>query len=86
MTLGFRKIKIDGIVKIGNKYYIAGENFTEHSSVSLEGKVLKTTYLSPTMLALNQKVDQQDVSKLEVSQVDSKDDTVLSSINSLEEL
>lgn len=86
MTLGFRKIKIDGIVKIGNKYYITGENFTEHSSVSLEGKVLKTTYLSPTMLALNQKVDQQDVSKLEVSQVDSKDDTVLSSINSLEEL
>lgn len=84
--LGFRKIKINDIVKIGSKYYITGENFTEYSSVSLDGKVLKTTYLSPTLLGLNEKVDPEDVSKLEVSQVDPKDDTVLSSINSLEEL
>lgn len=86
MTMGYKKIKIKDIVQIDNDYYIKGENFTEHSSISLDGKILKTIYLSPTLLGLQQKVEPEDVSRLQVSQVDTKDDTVLSTINSLEEL
>ena len=62
---------IDGIISIGKKYYIKGQNFTEHSTVSLDGKVLKTVYLSPTLLGLSEKIDQKDVKKLRVSQIDS---------------
>lgn len=86
MTMGHKKIKINDVVKIGSKYYITGKNFTESSKVSLEGKVLSTTYLTPELLGLNEKVDKEDIPKLKVSQIDSKDNTILSSINSLEEL
>ncbi len=86
MKMGYKEIKINEIVKIGNSYYIKGENFTEHSRVSLNGKLLKTIYLSPTLLGLQEKVDPADVMKLKVSQIDTKGDSVLSTINSLEEL
>ncbi len=86
MTMGHSKIKIKDIVKIGDNYYIRGENFTEHSSVSLDGKLLDTVYLSPTLLGLTEEIDVDDVSKLQVSQIDTKDDTILTTINSLEEL
>ena len=86
MSMGYKKIKIDGIISIGKKYYIKGQNFTEHSTVSLDGKVLKTVYLSPTLLGLSEKVDQKDVKKLRVSQIDSKDETILSTIGVNEEL
>jgi phosphoglycerol transferase MdoB-like AlkP superfamily enzyme len=86
MRMGYKDIKIKDIVKIGGSYYIRGENFTEHSTISLDGKVLKTIYLSPTLLGLQEKVDPDDVSKLQVSQIDTKDDTILSTIGGQEEL
>ena len=86
MKMGYKEITIDKIVKIGDRYYITGKNFTEHSSVSLKGKVLKTVYLSPTLIGLEQKVDPEDVAKLKVSQIDTKDDTILTTIGGLEEL
>ncbi|MDO4176253.1 MAG: sulfatase-like hydrolase/transferase [Bacillota bacterium] len=70
MQMGVKEIKIDSIVKIGDKYYIKGENFTEYSKISLDGEVLKTVYLGPTILALNEDVDPKDVSKMKVSQVE----------------
>lgn len=85
MTMGYKKIKIDKIVKIGDDYYIKGKNFTEHSTVSMDGKVLKTIYLSPTLLGLQESIDPEDVSKLQVSQIDTKDDTILTTINSNEQ-
>lgn len=86
MKMGHKKIKIQDVVKIGEKYYIRGENFTEASKVSLNGELLKTTYLTPELLGLNEKIDKKDAPKLQVSQIDNKDNTILSSINSLEEL
>ena len=82
----YKKIKIEDVVKIGTKYYIRGQNFTESSKVSLNGKVLKTVYLTPELLGLSEEVKKEDVPKLQVSQIDSKDNTILSTINSLEEL
>ena len=70
MKMGVKEIKIDEIVQIGENYYIKGQNFTEFSKVSLNGKVLKTAYLGPTILALNEEVDPNDVDKMKVSQVE----------------
>ncbi len=70
MKMGIREIKIDEVVQIGEKLYIKGKNFTENSKVSLDGKVLKTIYLGPNILGLLEEVDQEDVSRMKVSQVD----------------
>ena len=77
MQMGVKKIKIDEIVQIGNRYYIKGQNFTEYSRISLNGEVLKTVYLGPTILALNEEVDPNKVSDMKVSQVE-KNKEVLS--------
>ena len=68
--MGVKDIKIDEIVQIGEKYYIKGQNFTEFSKISLDGEVLKTVYLGPNILALNEQVDPNDVDKMKVSQVE----------------
>ena len=86
MKMGFRTIKIKEIVKIGDKYYIKGKNFTERSIISLDGKKLSTVYLSPTLLALNESIEDEDAEKLEVSQVDKSDETVLTTVGANEEL
>lgn len=70
MKMGVKDIKIDEIVQIGDKYYIKGQNFTEYSKISLDGDVLKTVYLGPTILALNEEVDPSRVSEMKVSQVE----------------
>ena len=77
MKMGVKEIKIDNIVKIGDKYYIKGQNFTEFSKISLDGKVLKTVYLGPTILALNEDVDPSRVKDMKVSQVE-KNQEILS--------
>ncbi len=78
MKMGVKTIKIDSVVNVGGKFYIKGQNFTEQSKVTLDGKTLKTTYLSPSLLGLNQKVDQSDVPKMKVSQIDKSNDTIIS--------
>ena len=70
MKMGVKDIKIDEIIQIGDKYYIKGQNFTEFSKISLDGEVLKTVYLGPNILALNEQVDPNDVDKMKVSQVE----------------
>ena len=86
MTMGHKMIEIVGTVKIGNKYYIKGKNFTARSIITLKGKQLSTTYLSPTLLALNEKVDVEDVPLLEVSQVDKSEEEILTTVGANEEL
>ena len=70
MRMGVKEIKIDSVVKIGERYYIKGENFTEYSKISLDGEILKTTYLGPTILALSEEVDPARVKEMKVSQVE----------------
>ena len=48
LKMGVKDIKVTDVVKIGENYYIKGENFTEFSKVSLDGKILKTVYLGPS--------------------------------------
>ena len=70
MKMGVKDIEIEEIVQIGDKFYIKGKNFTEFSKISLDGKVLKTVYLGPNILALNEEVDPEDASRMKVSQVE----------------
>lgn len=77
LKMGVKDIEITDVVKIGEDYYIKGKNFTEYSKVSLDGKILKTVYLGPTILALKEEVDPEDVSRMKVSQVE-KNKEVLS--------
>ena len=75
--MGVKDIKIDEVVKIGEDYYIKGQNFTEFSKISLDGEILDTVYLGPTILALKEEVDPEDVSRMKISQVE-KNKEVLS--------
>jgi hypothetical protein len=86
MKMGHKNIGIKDLVKIGDRYYLRGENFTERSIISMEGKQLSTVYLSPTLLALNEKIDPNDIDKLEVSQVDKSKETILTTVGANEEL
>jgi hypothetical protein len=86
MKMGHKDISIKEIKKIGDRYYIRGSNFTERSIISLNGKQLSTVYLSPTLLALNEAVDPDDIEKLEVSQVDKSEEEILTTVGANEEL
>ena len=86
MKMGHKDISIEGIKKIGDRYYISGNNFTERSIISLDGKQLSTVYLSPTLLALTESVDPEDINKLEVSQVDKSEEEILTTVGANEEL
>lgn len=77
MKMGVSPIKIDEIVQVGENYYIKGQNFTEYSKVSLDGKPLKTIYLGPTLLGLKEEVDPEDIADMKISQVE-KNDVILS--------
>ena len=75
--MGVADITIEEVIQVGEKYYIKGRNFTEYSKINLDGKILDTVYLGPTILGLKEEVDPKDVSKMKVSQVE-KDNKILS--------
>ena len=78
MKMGIHDIKIDKVVKVGDKYYIKGENFTEYSKVTLDGETLKTIYLGPNLLGLLESVDLEDAAKMKVSQIDKSNKEIIS--------
>jgi hypothetical protein len=77
MKMGVRKIKVEKVVEIGKKYYIKGQNFTPFSKISIDGRVLDTIFLGPSVLGLLEEVKPEDVSKMKVSQVE-KNNQILS--------
>lgn len=77
MKMGVKKIKVEKVVEIGKKYYIKGQNFTPFSKISIDGEVLDTIFLGPTVLGLLEEVKPDDVSKMKVSQVE-KNNEILS--------
>lgn len=70
MKMGVKPIKVDEVVRVGDSLYIKGENFTEFSKISLDGKILKTIFLGPSVLGLKEEVDPSAVSRMKVSQVE----------------
>ena len=77
LKMGVKDIKIESIEKIGDKHYIKGENFTEYSKVNLDGEILDTVYVSPTLLELREEVDDTAVARMRISQVE-KNNEILS--------
>ncbi len=78
LKMGVNDITIDEIVKIGDKYYIKGKNFTQYSKVTLDGKELKTIYLGENVLGLLEDVDPDDAGQMKVSQIENKSGEILS--------
>jgi phosphoglycerol transferase MdoB-like AlkP superfamily enzyme len=70
MQMGFSPIRIDGVMNVAGKYYLKGEGFTPFSKISLNGEILDTVFVSPTVLKLQEEVDQSDVANMKVSQVE----------------
>lgn len=68
IKMGIKDIHVDKVVKVGSKYYIKGENFTPYSKISLDGDLLDTIYLGPSVLGLLEDVNPEKVSKMKVSQ------------------
>lgn len=70
LQMGINPIVVDEVVQIGHKYYLKGKNFTEFSKISLDGEILDTIYLGPTVLGLLEKVSPEDVERMKISQVE----------------
>lgn len=70
IQMGINPVKINEVVQVGGDYYIKGENFTQYSKISLDGEILKTIYLGPTVLGLLEGIDPDDVVNMRVSQVE----------------
>ena len=78
LKMGVNTIKITDVVKIGEKYYIKGENFNQYSKVTLDGKELSTIYLGKNVLGLLEDVDPEDAPNMKVSQIETKSNEILS--------
>ncbi len=78
LKMGVKDIKIEEVVKIGDRYYIKGQNFTQYSKVTLDGKSLKTIYLGESVLGLLEEVDPEDAPNMKVSQIENKSKEILS--------
>lgn len=76
MKMGIKDIKIDKIIMQDGEYYIMGENFTKYSKASMDGNILKTSYISPTLLRITEDTNPHDLSQIYVSQV--QKNTILS--------
>ena len=78
MKMGVKDITIEKVVSVGGKYYIKGQNFTEYSKVTLDGETLKTIYLGPNLLGLQEEVDPADAVNMKVSQIDKSNKEIIS--------
>lgn len=79
MKMGIHPITINKVIKIGDKYYIKGNYFTEHSKVTLKGEALNTVYLGTTLLGLTEEVDPADAKYMKVSQIDRSKNEIITS-------
>jgi phosphoglycerol transferase MdoB-like AlkP superfamily enzyme len=77
MRMGFRTIRVMETTEVAGEYYIVGEGFTPYSKVSIDGEILDTVFLGPTLLKLDKPVDPGEAGKMKVSQVE-KYDAILS--------
>jgi hypothetical protein len=70
MKMGYKPIRIDSIVSVGSRYYLKGEGFTPFSKISLDGNILDTVFVSPTVLKLLEEVEPSETKNMKVSQVE----------------
>lgn len=79
LHMGVKKIEIDTIVKANGKYFVIGENFTPYSRVTIDEKLEKTVFISPTTLQIEEEaINLEDIEKIKVSQIEKKNKSILS--------
>ncbi len=78
MSFGVDEIIIEEIVTIGGNFFIKGQNFTEFSKITLDGEELNTIFLGENIIGLREDVDEDDVGKMKVSQVDRSSNEIIS--------
>ena len=78
LQMGVNEIKITDVVKIGENYYIKGENFNTYSKVTLNGRELDTIFLGKDVLGLLEEVDPEDAVNMKVSQIEKNTNEILS--------
>ena len=54
MQMGIHDIQITGLYERMGNWYVKGENFSPYCRVTRDGKVLSTSYVSTSLLRLNE--------------------------------
>lgn len=70
MKMGMSKIDVTGMFERDGAWYVEGENFSPYCKITVKGKILKTTYISSTMLRINENPKVDSYKDLTVSVVD----------------
>ncbi|MCI2058094.1 MAG: LTA synthase family protein [Oscillibacter sp.] len=70
MKMGFAKIKIQGMYQRDDVWYVRGENFSPYCKITVDGKILDTTYVNPELLRIDEDPGTSDYQDLVVSVVD----------------
>ncbi len=80
LIMGTEDVVIDSIERIGDYYFIRGQNFTKWSKAFINGEKVSTTYISCRLLRLKEKVMPEGVNSVVVNQMGSSN-TVFRSSN-----
>ena len=77
MEMGVAPITLSGLYRKGDVWRVTGKNFSPYCRVYADGKELETIYLTPTLLCVNEEVEDLTLEDLEIRVVD-QDRKVLS--------
>lgn len=83
LKMGVREIKVDRIFDFGESTYVVGENFTPYSKLAVNGNLLDTVFVNPTILRIPGGVKSRDPRDYSISQV-GKNNTILSTLKDVE--
>ena len=70
LKMGVAPITIRTLSHSGKAWYISGQNFTPYCKVTVDGEILKTIYMSPTLLQVVEDPGTTSVEDLSISVVD----------------
>lgn len=84
MKMGVLNMKVTGLFERLGTWYVEGENFSPYCKVTVDGKVLKTSYVSTTLLRLDEDPNTDSYKNIGISVLDLHKE-VLSTVPSVTE-
>lgn len=70
MEMGSAPITLSALIPRGDIYFLTGQHFTPYCQVTVDGRRLKTEYLSPELLRIMENPGTENVDDLSISVVD----------------
>ena len=70
MQMGVSKIQVTDLYQRSGAWYVRGENFSPYCKVTVDGKILETTYITPTLLRIEEDPGTENYEDLVISVVD----------------